>query len=103
MNAEALLDRDARWRAAAWPCPACRAHSHEACFPRPRDVLVLGVHPERAAEAVLRPQETDRRVRAWRRRLREQRRGYERREAREFRARSAVEQIRAASLDGGES
>lgn len=103
MNGEALLDRDARWRAAAWPCPICRAHSHEACFAQRRDVLVLDVHPERAAEAILRPVETDRRVRAWRRRLRDERRGYERREAREFRARSAVEQIASASGVGGAS
>lgn len=97
MNAEQFLDRDARWRAAAWPCPVCRAHAHEPCFRQRGDVLVLDVHPERAAEAILRPHEADRRVRAWRHRLREERRGYERREARAFRTRAAVEQIASAS------
>ncbi|MDH5134617.1 MULTISPECIES: hypothetical protein [unclassified Microbacterium] len=66
-------------------------------------MLVLDVHPERAAEAILRPQEADRRVRVWRHRLREQRRGYERREAREFRTRAAFEQIASASGIGGAS
>lgn len=97
MNAEQLLDRDARWRAAAWPCPVCRAHAHEPCFRASDDVLVLDVHLERAAEAILRPQEADRRVRSWRHRLRDERRGYERREARSFRTRVAVEQIASAS------
>lgn len=58
MNAEALRRSDAEWRARALSCPECAAVSFAECNGAQLGSL-LGVHPGRVVEALLRPAEVE--------------------------------------------